>query len=102
MPLLDTRVRFAGEFALVSVAAVGHLDEATVRHASLFLGGVAPVPYRARLVEGYLQSKTPAKVDPVHVGSPAFTDAHPLADNEYKVILAANLVKQAILQTLSL
>ena len=74
---------------------------ATIRHASLVLGGVAPVPYRARLVEDYLRGKTPAEVDPVHAGSLAVPDARPMADNGYKVILAANLVKQAVQQLLS-
>ena len=32
----------------------------------------------------------------------AVPDAHPMANNGYKVILAANLVKQAVLQLLSL
>ena len=99
---LKARGREAGDFALVSVAAVVHLSGATIRRASLVLGGVTPVPYRARLVEGYLQGKTPEEVDPVYAGSLAVPDAHPMADNGYKVSLAANLVKQAVLQLLSL
>jgi len=102
---LKAREREAGDFALVSVAVClrqMHLGGATIRHASVVLGGVAPAPYRARLVEDYLQGKTLAEVDPVHAGSLAVPDARPMADNGYKVILAANLVKQAILQLLSL
>ena len=99
---LKAREREAGDFALVSVAAAVNLGGATIRHASLVLGGVAPIPYRARLVEAYLKGKAPSEVDPVHAGSLAVPDARPMADNGYKVILAANLVKQAVLQLLSL
>ena len=78
-----------------------NLGGAAIRYASLVLGGIAPVPYRARLVEDYLQGKAPAEVDPVHAGSLAVPDTRPMADNGYKVILGANLVKQAVLQLLS-
>ncbi len=37
----------------------------------------------------------------MHAGSLAVPDARPMADNGYKVILAANLVKQAVLQLIS-
>ena len=98
---LKAREREAGDFALVSVAAVMNLGGATIGHASLVLGGVAPVPYRARMVEDYLRGRAPAEVDPAHAGSLAVPDARPMADNGYKVILAANLVKQAVQQLLS-
>ena len=84
------------------MAAVVHLAGATIRDASLVLSGVAPAPYRAPLVEGYLQGKTSAEVDPVHAGSLAVPNARPMAEIAYKVILAANLVRQAMLQLLSL
>ena len=92
--------REAGDFALVSVAAALTLDGATVRHAAVVLGGVAPVPYRARQVEAYLQGRPAAEVDPAHAGSLALPDPKPLADNGYKVLLAANLVKRAVAELL--
>jgi xanthine dehydrogenase YagS FAD-binding subunit len=97
---LKAREREAGDFALVSVAAVINLEGDVVRHAALSLGGVAPVPYRARLVDHYLQGRAVAEVDPDHAGSLTLPDARPMADNGYKLALASNLVKRAITQLL--
>jgi xanthine dehydrogenase YagS FAD-binding subunit len=97
---LKARERESGDFALVSVAAVLTVDAATIRQAAVVLGGVAPVPYRARQVEQYLQGKDIGEVDPALAGSLALPDARPMADNRYKVILAANLVRQAVTQLL--
>jgi xanthine dehydrogenase YagS FAD-binding subunit len=113
--------RESGDFALVSVAAAVTVDEDTpsasptasdpdrgrgrssgrrILQAAVVLGGVAPVPYRARQVEQYLQGKSVGEVDSALAGSLALPDARPMADNRYKVILAANLVKQAVRQLL--
>ncbi len=97
---LKARERESGDFALVSVAAVINVEGDVVRHAAVSLGGVAPVPYRARLVDQYLQGKPVAEIDPAYAGSLALPDARPMADNGYKVTLASNLVKRAITQLL--
>lgn len=97
---LKAREREAGDFALVSVAAVIALDSGTIDHASIVLGGVAPVPYRARLVEEYLRGRPAREVDPAYAGSLALPNARPMADNGYKIVLANNLVKRAIAQLL--
>ena len=98
---LKARERESGDFALVSVAAVLRLDGAKVQEASVVLGGVAPVPYRARLVEDYLTDMTTADVDPVAAGGLAVPNARPMADNRYKISLASSLVKRAIAQLLT-
>ena len=98
---LKAREREAGDFALVSVAAAITLEGTTFVRASLVLGGVAPVPYRARDVEDYLRGKDAGRVDPAHAGSLALPDARPMADNAYKVVLAQNLVKRAVGQLLA-
>ena len=76
------------------------VNAGVLQSASVALGGVAPVPYRARQVEQYLRGKSVVQVDPVVAGSLALPDARPMADNEYKVILANNLVKRAVAQLL--
>ena len=88
--------RETGDFALVSVAAVVTLEGNTLVQASVVLGGVAPVPYRAREVEDYIRGKEAGDVDPAHAGSLALPDARPMADNAYKVNLARNLIKRAV------
>jgi xanthine dehydrogenase YagS FAD-binding subunit len=97
---LKARERESGDFALVSVAAVISLEGDVVRQAAVSLGGVAPVPYRAGLVDQHLQGKAIAEVDPVHAGTLTLPDARPMADNGYKVTLAGNLVRRAITQLL--
>jgi xanthine dehydrogenase YagS FAD-binding subunit len=107
---LKARERESGDFALVSVAAALAVEAATpsagsgqrIRHAAVVLGGVAPVPYRARQVEQYLQGKDIGEVDAAFAGSLALPEARPMADNRYKVILAANLVKQAVAELLKI
>ena len=93
---LKAREREAGDFALVSVAAVITLEGGAISQAAVALGGVAPVPYRATRVEGYLVDRPTASVDPAHAGSLALPDARPMAGNAYKVTLARNLVKRAV------
>lgn len=95
---LKAREREAGDFALVSVAAMVTLHDGSIRHVAVVLGGVAPVPYRAQQVEQYLRGKRTKEVDPAYAGSLALPDARPMADNGYKVVLAANLLKRAIKQ----
>ncbi len=70
--------------------------QAVTYGARVVLGGVAPVPYRARRAEEYLEGRPISQVDPPRAGSRVLPDARPMADNEYKVILANNLVKNAV------
>ena len=93
---LKAREREAGDFALVSVAAAITLEGTILARASVVLGGVAPVPYRAREVEEYLGGTEASQVDAAYAGSLALPDARPMAENAYKVILARNLVKRAV------
>jgi xanthine dehydrogenase YagS FAD-binding subunit len=92
--------REAGDFALASVAAAVTLLDNTVQGASVALGGVAPVPYRASQVEEYVKGRPISEIDPVRAGRMALAGATPMADNGYKVVLASNLVKQAITRLL--
>lgn len=97
---LKARERESGDFALVSVAAMISQHGGVIQQASVCLGGVAPRPYRALVVDRYLHGKSAAEIDPVYAGSLALPDARPLADNAYKLPLAANLVKRAVSQLL--
>ena len=98
---LKARQRQGGDFAVASVAASLNLEGNTVRQMSVVLGGVAPVPYRARRVEEYLRGRPMAEVDPIHAAGLTLQNATPLANNGYKVIVATNLVKQAIRRLLN-
>ena len=90
--------RQGGDFAVASVAASLTLDGQTIRHMPVVLGGVAPVPFRARRVEEYLRGRLLADVDPVHAAGLALASASPMAGNSHKVTVATNLTKQAIIR----
>ena len=101
---LKAREREAGDFALVSVAAVidlhGPPDGPAIARAAVTLGGVAPVPHRASEVEDYLTGQSISVIDPSHAGSLTLPDARPLTQNAYKLPMARNLVHRAIARLL--
>ena len=98
---LKSRERESGDFALVSVAAVVTVAGGEVSSAAVCLGGVAPVPYRAREVEEHLLGKALADVEPVQAGGLALPDPRPMAQNGYKVEMARNMVARALSQLLT-
>ncbi len=97
---LKVRERESGDFALVSVAAALTLDGngtgAVIGKARIALGGVAPVPYRAAEVEGYLTGHFARDVDPAYAAALALPNATPLPQNGYKIPMARNIIKRAL------
>ena len=102
---LKAREREAGDFALVSVAAVIDFHESPegpiINGAAVTLGGVSPVPYRASEVEDYFTGQPASAIDPSHAGSLTLPDARPLTQNAYKLPMARNLVHRAIARVLA-
>jgi xanthine dehydrogenase YagS FAD-binding subunit len=90
--------RKAWSFALVSVAAAARVRDGRLRDARIVLGGVAAVPWRATEAEAAVSGQV---VDE-HVARDAaelvLADAQPLRDNGYKVPLARELVRRALLR----
>jgi xanthine dehydrogenase YagS FAD-binding subunit len=83
-------------FALVSVAAVMRLAGPQIAHARLVLGGVAPIPWRAKAAEAALvgRAASPALFD--HAAELALAGAQALRHNGYKIPLARALVRRAL------
>ena len=83
--------------AVVSVAAVLEMDGDLCRSASIVLGGVAPIPWRATAAEERLagQRLTPALAEAV--GSASTAGAQPMSKNGYKVPLTQRAVERALL-----
>ena len=102
---LKAREREAGDFALVSVAAVIDLDDTpkgpAIARAAVTLGGVSPVPHRVSEVEDYLTGQPASAIDPAQAGSLALPDARPLTQNAYKLPMARNLVHRAVARVLA-
>ena len=91
------RDRASYAFALTSVAAELVTDDDVIRSARIALGGVAHMPWRARLAEERLVGAT-AGTDTFETAAAAELDrAEPLAGNEFKV----DLTRRAIVATLS-
>ena len=101
---LKAREREAGDFALVSVAAVIDLHDtpegSAINRAAVTLGGVAPVPYRASQAEDYLTGQRPSAIDPSHAGSLTLPDGRPLTQNAYKLPMTRNLIHRAVARLL--
>jgi xanthine dehydrogenase YagS FAD-binding subunit len=85
------------DFALVSVAASLKMKAGACESARVVLGGVAPVPWRAREAEKALTGR---EVDAPAAGiaaEAALAGAVPMAHNGYKIPLAKSLVRRALL-----
>ena len=89
--------RRAWAFALVSAAAQLTLDGGTVTHARLVLGGVANVPWRVPDAEALLDGQTLTPELAARAAELAVQGAAPLAHNRYKVSLARELARRALL-----
>jgi xanthine dehydrogenase YagS FAD-binding subunit len=83
-------------FALVSVAVSVKLIGGVVRDARVVLGGVAPVPWRARDAEKLLEGRALDDATCQAAADTALERAEPLKDNGYKVPLARELVRRTL------
>jgi xanthine dehydrogenase YagS FAD-binding subunit len=90
--------RRAWAFALVSAAAQLSVRGGQVEQARLVLGGVANVPWRVRAAENLLRGQQMTSELAARVAEAAIADAHPLANNGYKVPLARELARRALLE----
>jgi xanthine dehydrogenase YagS FAD-binding subunit len=89
-------VREIWDFALCSVAAMVTVKDGVVSDARIVLGGVAPIPYRARQAEAALVGKVLNEASAAAAGAAAVVGAKPLAKNGYKVPLTQAVVKRAL------
>jgi xanthine dehydrogenase YagS FAD-binding subunit len=83
-------------FALVSVAVSLKVIGGAVRDARIVLGGVAPVPWRARDAEKLLEGRALDDAACQAAADAALERAEPLKDNGYKVPLARELVRRTL------
>ena len=93
---LKTMERKAWSFALVSLAAQLRFEGDTIAEARLALGGVAPIPWRAKEAEEVLRGRKISEELTLQAGEAAVAKARPLRDNAYKVQLVRALVGEAL------
>ncbi|MGH2487881.1 MAG: FAD binding domain-containing protein [Ktedonobacterales bacterium] len=94
--------RHAWAFALVSVAAQVAVVDGAVRQARIVLGGVANTPWRVVTAEEALTGKPLTPALAAEAAELAVSGATPLVENGYKVTLARELVRRALLEAAAL
>ena len=88
--------RASWDFAVVSVAAILETDGNMIKKGKLAFGGVAPRPWMNMDINSKLSGLKTDEASVDSFTSSLFKDAEPMEKNEYKVILARNLVKRII------
>lgn len=91
------RDRASFAFALVSVAVAIDIVEDVVHDVRIALGGVAPVPWRARIAEEALRGEPPTEKAFRRAALAELAAADPLPGNAFKV----NLAERVLVSTLS-
>ncbi len=89
------RERDSFDFAMVSVAVAANVDGKTLSDVRIAYGGVAPKPWPAALAEKMLEGVQATEENILAAAAKEFANAEPLDQNEYKVLLARNLLKRA-------
>ncbi|MFQ5694655.1 MAG: FAD binding domain-containing protein [Terriglobia bacterium] len=95
---LKVRDRNAWDFATLSVAALLEMDGGTCRRARIVLGAVAPTPWPAPVADRILTGARITESLAREAAEAALFGARPMTHNGYKVPLAKNLVRRAVLQ----
>lgn len=95
---LKFRERDSFDFAMVSVAAAAKIDAGVLKELRIVLGGVAPKPWRAHKAEAMLNGKPVDEALLLEAATAELAAAEPLEKNAYKVPLARNLIKRALLE----
>jgi xanthine dehydrogenase YagS FAD-binding subunit len=91
------RARRAWDFALASVALQLAFEEDRVAAASVVLGGVAPIPWRAKAAEETLRGQRLTPETAARAAAAAVAGAEPLEHNGAKVEIARGLVEAELL-----
>ncbi len=94
---LKAMERQVWSFAMASVAVSARLSEGVVRDIRIILGGLAPIPWRATAAEAEIEGKGFSLGTVQSAADAALAGAKPLSHNAYKVPLAKELIKQALL-----
>ena len=93
---VKAKERQAMDFALASVAMSLEVEGDVISDLRVVLGGVSPLPFRARGAELALTGCSVEDIEPGLVGQLAVEGARPLADNGYKIRLTSGLVSRAL------
>jgi xanthine dehydrogenase YagS FAD-binding subunit len=90
------RARQVWDFALASTAIALRTEGRRVEEARIFLGGVAPIPWRASAAEQALAGKRLDTDTALAAAEAAVSEAEPLEKNAYKVKLVQGLLQEEL------
>ncbi|MFE8953509.1 FAD binding domain-containing protein [Streptomyces althioticus] len=93
---LKVRDRASFEFAVVSVAAVVHMNGRRVDSARLAFGGIATRPWRSAELEAELRNGPLTQDTIARCGELLVRDARPRQDNEFKVELVQRALQDVL------
>jgi xanthine dehydrogenase YagS FAD-binding subunit len=82
------RDRASYAFALVSVAAVIHMEERRIAGAALAFGGLGPMPWRSEAVEAAIIGKAPTRETFEAAADALLAEAKGFGGNDFKIPLA--------------
>jgi xanthine dehydrogenase YagS FAD-binding subunit len=90
------RTRKAIDFPIANVASVISEEGGMIKTARIVLGGVAPVPYRAKTAEQSIIGKPATDETAEAAGGLAVEGMDSLAENGYKIKVFKALVRRAV------
>ena len=90
------RARGAWDFALTSTAIAIEIEGGVVKRSRIYLGGVAPIPWRAAGAEAALKGKPLNKATIAAAAAAAVENARPLEGNAYKVALVKGTLTEQL------
>jgi xanthine dehydrogenase YagS FAD-binding subunit len=93
---VKVRDRASFHFALVSAAAVIHIESGTIVNLAIALGGVAPRPWRLTTAEHELKGRPMTRAAASAAVRAALSAATPLRDNAFKIELAQRAAERAV------
>jgi xanthine dehydrogenase YagS FAD-binding subunit len=99
---LKVRDRQSYEFAVAAAAVALDLEGEEVRQARIALGGVATVPWRAKVAEEALRNQPVNDETTRAAAEAAFADARVRKDNAFKVELGKRTLDRALRQAAAL
>ncbi|MBI2833171.1 MAG: FAD binding domain-containing protein [Acidobacteria bacterium] len=94
----EVRFKQSHDWPLAIVSAVLSMEGGAVRSATIVMGAVAPVPWRAAAAEAILAGGPVTEETATRAADAAVKDAKPMSENAYKVQVARTAVKRAILK----
>ncbi|TDO73327.1 xanthine dehydrogenase YagS FAD-binding subunit [Flavobacterium chryseum] len=93
---LKVRDRSSYAFALISVAVALDIKNNTINNARLAMGGVAHKPWRLTEAEEFLKGKTVSETVFKQAADLAMKGAKSYGDNDFKLKLGPNAIKEAL------